>query len=92
MSKACCIKQKKTWDCKGASAKYLVKSMNTYAMYFFQTYIYIYIYIYNVCFSCDNSVFVLYVWMYEWMYETKIGLCPIVWNGKNVEKNNLTHK
>ncbi len=28
MSKACRIKQKKTWDCKGASAKYWV--MNTY--------------------------------------------------------------
>ncbi len=27
---------KKTWDCKGASAKYLVKGKNTYAMYLFQ--------------------------------------------------------
>ncbi len=33
MSKACRIEQKKTWDCKGASAKSLVfKGMNTYAM------------------------------------------------------------
>ncbi len=37
MRKACHIKQKKkSWDCKGASAKYLVKGMNTYAMYLFQ--------------------------------------------------------
>ncbi len=36
MRKACHVKQKKTWDCKGASAKYLVKGMNTYAMYLFQ--------------------------------------------------------
>ncbi len=27
---------KKTWGCKSASAKYLVKGMNTYAMYSFQ--------------------------------------------------------
>ncbi len=40
MSKACRIKQKKTWDCKGASAKYLVKDMNTYAMYLFQLFFY----------------------------------------------------
>ncbi len=36
MCKACRIKQKKTWDCKAASAKYLVKGVNTYAMYLFQ--------------------------------------------------------
>ncbi len=34
MSNAYRIKQKKTWGCKGASAKYLVKGMN--AMYLFQ--------------------------------------------------------
>ncbi len=28
--------KKKTWGCKGASAKYLVKGMDTYAMYLFQ--------------------------------------------------------
>ncbi len=39
MSKACRIKQKKTWGCKGTSAKYLVKGMNTYAMYLFQFFI-----------------------------------------------------
>ncbi len=34
MSKACRIKLKKTWGCKGTSAKYLVKGMNTYAILF----------------------------------------------------------
>ncbi len=33
MSKPWRIKQKKIWGCKGTSAKYLVKGMNTYAMY-----------------------------------------------------------
>ncbi len=36
MSKACRIKQKRLEAVKGASAKYLVKGMNTYAMYLFQ--------------------------------------------------------
>ncbi len=35
MNKACRIKQKKTWGCKGASDKYWVKGLNTYAMYLF---------------------------------------------------------
>ncbi len=34
--KACHIIPKKTWGCKGASAKYWVKGMKTYAMYLFQ--------------------------------------------------------
>ncbi len=45
MSKDCCIKQKKT-----TSGKYLVKGMNTYAMYLI-----------NVP-SWDNSVFALSKW------------------------------
>ncbi len=57
MSKACRIKQKKTWGCKGASAKYLVIfSLNTYAMYLFE-----FLFLINVR-SCDNSVFALSIW------------------------------
>ncbi len=40
MSKACCIIPKKTWGCKGASAKYSVKGLNTYAMYLFEFFIF----------------------------------------------------
>ncbi len=36
MCKACRIIPQKTWGCKGASAKYWVKGMKTYAMYLFQ--------------------------------------------------------
>ncbi len=39
MYKACRIIPKKTWGCKGASAKYWVKGMNTYAMCLFQFFI-----------------------------------------------------
>ncbi len=47
------IKQK-TWGCKVASAKYLVKGMDdTYAMYLFSFFLNIYL------LSCDNSVFAL---------------------------------
>ncbi len=37
MSKACRIKLKNTWGCKGTSAKYLV---NTYAIYLFEFFIF----------------------------------------------------
>ncbi len=40
MYKACCIVPKNTWGCKGASAKYWVKGLNTYTMYFSFLYIY----------------------------------------------------
>ncbi len=60
MIKACRIKQKKTWDCKGASAKYLVKGMNTYAMYLFK-----FFYIKINLWSCDSSVFALSIWGME---------------------------
>ncbi len=40
VSKACRIKQKKTWGCKGASAKYLVKGTSTSAMYLFEFFIF----------------------------------------------------
>ncbi len=57
MSKACRIKKtKKSWDCKDASAKYLVKGMNTYAMYLFQffyiKYIYEVVYIIYILINC----------------------------------------
>ncbi len=45
MSKACRIKQKKTWGCKGASAKYLVKGMNTCNVLIS---VFIFLYIYEV--------------------------------------------
>ncbi len=51
---------KKTWGCKGASAKYLVKGMNTYAMYLLQ----FFNFFINLQ-SCDNSVFALSIWCME---------------------------
>ncbi len=54
MCKACCIIPKKTWGCKGTSAKY----MNTYAMYLFNSF-----FINEQ--SCDNSVFALSLWCME---------------------------
>ncbi len=56
MCKACRIILKKTWGCKGASPKYWVKGMNTYAMYLFQ-----FFFLINLR-NCDNSVFALSLW------------------------------
>ncbi len=58
--KACHIIPKKTWGCEGASAKYWVKGMNTYAMYLFQ----FFLFVINLQ-SCDNSVFALSIWCME---------------------------
>ncbi len=51
---------KKAWGCKGASAKYLVKGMSTYAIYLFQFFLFV-IHLQ----SCDNSVFALSIWCME---------------------------
>ncbi len=49
---------KKTWGCKGASAKYLVKGMNTYAMYLFQFFIFIkFTKLWQFCFCFVNMVY-----------------------------------
>ncbi len=58
MRKACHIKPKKTWDCKGASAKYLVNGMNTYAMYLFQFFIFNkFTKLWQFCFCFVNMVY-----------------------------------
>ncbi len=58
MRKAFHIKQKKTWDCKGASAKYLVKGMNSYAMYLFQFFIFnTFTKLWQICFCFVNMVY-----------------------------------
>ncbi len=56
MCKACHIIPKKTWGCKGDSAKYWVKGMNTYFSFFF---------LYINLWSCDNSVFAFSLWCME---------------------------
>ncbi len=51
-------KKKKTWDCKGASAIYLVKGMNTYAMYLFQFFIFNkFTKLWQFCFCFVNMVY-----------------------------------
>ncbi len=72
MRKACRIKQKKTWDCKGASDKYWVKGMNTYAMYFS------FLFLINLQ-SCENSVFALSIWCME---------CRLMWKKSNLKRFN----
>ncbi len=67
MSKACRIKQKRLEAVKGASAKYLVKGMSTYAMYLFE------FFLFNNLRSCGNSVFALSMWCME---------CRLMWVGK----------
>ncbi len=56
--KACLIKQKKTWDCKGASEKYLINE------YLCNVLISVFNFLINVG-SCDNSVFTLSIWCME---------------------------
>ncbi len=56
MSKACRIKQKKTWYCKGASDKYVFKGMNTYAMYLIQCFFF-YKFKRLFCFCFVNMVY-----------------------------------
>ncbi len=56
MSKACHIIPKNTWGCKGASAKYWIKGLNTYGMYVLIFFFYIHLQ------SCDSSVFDLSLW------------------------------
>ncbi len=56
MSKACHIIPKNTWGCKGASAKYWIKGLNTYGMYVLIFYFFIHLQ------SCDSSVFDLSLW------------------------------
>ncbi len=69
MCKACLIIPKITWGCKGASDKYWVKGMKTYAMYWFQVFLLINLW------SCDNSVFALSLWCME---------CRLMWK-KNIQ-------
>ncbi len=56
MSKACHIIPKNTWGCNGASAKYWVKGLNTYAMYFFQFIFYKFTKLWQFCFGFVNIV------------------------------------
>ncbi len=63
-SKACRTIPKNTWGCKFASAKYWVKGMNTYAMYFS-----FFLFVNNLQ-SWDSSVFASSLWCME---------CRLMW-------------
>ncbi len=67
--KACHIIHKQTWGCKGASAKYWVKGLNTYAKFLFQCFFFVFLFFINLR-SCDSSAFALPLWCME---------CRLMW-------------
>ncbi len=64
MMRKACIIPKKTWGCKGASAKHWVKGMNTYAMYLFEFIFYKFTKLWK--FKKMSKQFALSIWSVDW--------------------------